>query len=283
MGSVSSMLSLQGQPAPESAPRFTFAATVEQVLMVASVFFVLAANRPFFAAAMHGHDVADASTWGFVLALGTLLMSAHFLMMALVANRWTLKPVLAVLIVATAVATYFMARYSVYFDATMVRNVLRTDPGEARELLSPALLPHLLLYAVLPLALLARVRIVNRPLLRAVLVRALALLLAAAASVASVLAASQPFASLMRNHREVRYLITPGNVVWSLGAVSPVIAILRPARGSPRTSSGRTTRPSASVIASPRWSAPRSGPFGTPSRVATSTSKRPGRSGSTSA
>jgi len=104
---------------------------------------------------MHGHDPADPATWGFVLALATLLTSAHFLMMALVANRWTLKPVLAVLIVATALATYFMARYSVYFDATMVRNVLRTDVGEARELLSPALLPHLLLYAVLPLVLLA--------------------------------------------------------------------------------------------------------------------------------
>jgi len=209
----------RGLPAPEAPSRFTFNASVEQVLVVASVFFVLAANRPFFAAAMHGHDPADPATWGFVLALATLLTSAHFLMMALVANRWTLKPVLAVLIVATALATYFMARYSVYFDATMVRNVLRTDPSEARELLSLTLLPHLLLYAVLPLVLLARVRIVNRPLLRAGLVRALALLLAVAAAVASVLAASQPFASLMRNHREVRYLITPGNVVWSLGAV----------------------------------------------------------------
>jgi len=221
MAAVSPVLPPPAQrvPAPEAATRFTYAATVEQVLIVASVFFTLAANRPFFAAAMHGHDPASASTWGFLVALGVLLASAHFLLMALVANRWTLKPVLVVLVVATALATYYMGRYSIYFDATMMRNVLRTDFGEARELISLPLLPHLLLYAALPLALLWRVRVVNRPLLRATLVRVGALLVAVAAAVASLLAASQPFASLMRNHHEVRYLITPGSVVWSLGAV----------------------------------------------------------------
>ncbi|HEU5295021.1 MAG TPA: DUF1705 domain-containing protein, partial [Burkholderiaceae bacterium] len=202
-----------------SAPRLTFTATVEQVLLVASVFFVLAANRPFFGAAMHGHALGEPSTWGFLLAVATLLGSAHFLMLALVANRWTLKPVLAALIVASAVASYFMARYSIYLDATMMRNVLRTDVDEARELLSPALLPHLLLYAALPVALLWRVRVVQHPLLRATLVRLAALLIATVTALAALLAASQPLASLLRNHREVRYLITPGNVVWSLGAV----------------------------------------------------------------
>src|SRR5512139_2152152 len=196
MAGVSSVLPTpQPVAARDPTPRFTVSATVEQVLVAASVCFVLVANRPFFAAAMRGHDAADPATWGFVLAMGVLLASAHFLLMALVANRWTLKPLLAVLIVTTALASHYMARYSVYFDATMMRNVLRTDFGEARELLSPALLLHLLLYAALPLALLARVRIVNRPLPRAALVRIGALLLAAGAAVASLLAASQPFAS----------------------------------------------------------------------------------------
>src|SRR5262245_6812038 len=101
MAGVSSVWSPQRLPAPATPQRFTFTASVEQVLVVASVFFVLAANRSFFAAAMHGHDPADPATWGFGLALGTLLTSAHFLLLALVATRWTLKPVLAVLIVAS--------------------------------------------------------------------------------------------------------------------------------------------------------------------------------------
>jgi len=216
------MLSMSSAPpvqAPSALSRFTIPATVEQVLLVAAVFFALAANRPFLSAALHGHDRAEPSTWGFALAVVVLLAAAHFVLMALVANRWTLKPLLALLIVVSASATYYMARYGIYFDATMVRNVLRTDVGEARELLAPALLPHLLLYAVLPLLLLWRVRVVNRPLLRAALVRLGALAIAIVACVAALLTVFQPFASLMRNHREVRYLITPGNVVWALGAV----------------------------------------------------------------
>ncbi|HEX6017397.1 MAG TPA: phosphoethanolamine--lipid A transferase [Burkholderiaceae bacterium] len=205
--------------APDSTSRFTFNATVEQVLLVASVFFVLAANRPFFAAALRGQQIASPAAWGLVAALGVMVAGAHFLMMALVANRWTLKPVLALLILVSALASYFMVRYGVYFDATMVRNVLRTDFGEARELVSPALWLHLLLYAALPLALLWRVRLVRHPLLRSALVRAGAMGAAALAVVGSVLSVSQPFASLMRNHHEVRYLITPGAAVWSLGAV----------------------------------------------------------------
>lgn len=239
------MSSTQPLAAPSAAAPtcFTIAATVEQVLLVASVFFVLAANRPFFAAALRGHEANTPSTWGFVVAVVALLVAAHFLLMALVANRWTLKPVLAVLIVATAFATYFMARYNVYVDATMMRNVLRTDVGEARELLAPTLLPYLLLYAVLPLLLLWRVRLVNRSLLRATLVRLGAMLLAVLACVAALLAVFQPFASLMRNHREVRYLITPGNVVWSLSSV--LVSETRTA-AKPRQPIGLDARPGPS-------------------------------------
>ena len=241
------MLPMLSRPPVSVTPqRLTIAATVEQVLLVASVFFVLAANRPFFAAVLRGHEANTPSTWGFLIAMATLLAAAHFLLMAFVANRWTVKPVLAVLIVATALATYYIARYNVYLDAAMMRNVLRTDFGEARELLAPTLLPHLLLYAVLPLLLLWRVRLVNHPLMRATLVRLGAMVLAVLACAAALLAVFQPFASLMRNRHEVRYLITPGNAVWSLGAV--LVAETRGA-ARPRQAIGLDAKPG------PGWAA----------------------------
>jgi lipid A ethanolaminephosphotransferase len=46
-----------------------------------------------------------------------------------------------------------------------------------------------------------------------------ALLLALAVLVGALLAVYQPMSSLMRNQKELRYLITPGNVLWSLGVV----------------------------------------------------------------
>jgi lipid A ethanolaminephosphotransferase len=238
------MPSLQPVPLPPArAPRLTITASVESVLLVASAFFALAANRAFFAAALQGHEPTDPATWGFAIAVAALLMALHFILMALVCYRWTLKPVLALLIVITAFATYYMDRYGVFFDAAMVRNVLRTDIGEARELLTPALLPHLLLYAVLPLLLLSRVRLLQRPLLRALLARAGWLLAALAVAVAALLAVFQPFASLLRNQRDVRYLVTPGNVVFALGTV-----LARETRGAakPRAAIGLDAKPGPS-------------------------------------
>ncbi len=231
------------QHAPAArADRFVIPATVEQVLLAASVFWALAANRLFFNAALHGRDGASAATWGFAFGVVVLLVTVHFLLLALVCNRWTVKPVLAVLIVATALAAHYMGRFGVYLDPSMLRNVLHTDVSEVRELLAPALLWQLLLNALLPLLLLWRVRIVRHRWPRAALVRTGMLLGAAVTAALTLVAVFQPMAALMRNHREVRYLITPANMVWSIGAVA-----VADAKGAaqPRQPIGLDARPAA--------------------------------------
>ncbi|WP_324568577.1 phosphoethanolamine--lipid A transferase [Accumulibacter sp.] len=200
--------------------RFTIPASVEGVLLVASVFWALTANRSFFSAAVQDRPLSDVHTWGFALALGVLLVAVHFLLLALVTNRWTVKPLLAVLIVATAIAAHFMQSYGVYLDPSMLRNVVRTDVAEARELVSWGLLPPLAVYAALPLILLWRVDIVRRPWPRAFVIRAVAVLLAAATAAVALLLVFQPLSSMMRKHKEVRYLITPANYLWSLASVA---------------------------------------------------------------
>ena len=194
--------------------------TVESLLLVASVFWAVTANSGFFSAALRDRSSADPTTWGFALALGLLLMSLHFLLLGLVCNRWTVKPVLVVLIISTAVATHFMQSFGVYLDPSMLRNTMRTDIAEARELWSWRLLPHLLAFAVLPLLVLWRVRLVQRPWLRATAVRVGALLLSVVVFVGVLLLVFQSFSSLMRNHKEIRYLATPANYLWSIAAVA---------------------------------------------------------------
>jgi len=209
------------RPPSESAEgaRFTFPATVNQLLLAASLFWALAANHLLLGQALQNRALAEPQTWGFALALIVLLTSLHYLLLAPLVNRWTVKPLLAVLIVVTAFAVHFMQAYGVYLDPSMMRNVLRTDVAEARELLSWSLLPHLLVYAAAPLLLLSRVRIVRRPWLRASAWRLGSALLAGVVLVATLMAVFQPFASLMRNHRELRYLATPANVLWSVASV----------------------------------------------------------------
>ena len=134
----------------------------------------------------------------------------------LLATRLTVKPLLSVLLLCTAFASWYMDRYSIYLDRAMLRNVLATNVHEARELLVWGMVPHLLLFGALPVALVWWAKIKRRSLRRALTMRLGWIAGAFVMGVVSLLLVFADFASLMRNHREVRYLLTPGNVVVGL-------------------------------------------------------------------
>ena len=193
--------------------------TVEQLMLAAALYWAVVANGGFLAGVLAGRAWGDPATWGFGLAMGVLLVALHLLLMALVANRWTVKPLLWLLLPVAAVSSYYIDTFGIYLDPSMLRNVLRTDPSEAGELLNPSLWWHLLLVAGLPMLLLRWVRVRRHPWGRATLERAGWIVAAALLSLGAVLAVFQSLSSLMRQHKELRYLITPANALWSTGRV----------------------------------------------------------------
>ncbi len=157
-------------------------------------------------------DLSDLLPFAGLLIAVTAL---QFAVLALLLTRRTVRPVLAVLFVATAFATFYMDRYSVFINPEMLQNVLHTDWPEARELLTPALGLHLLLYAGLPLFLLSRIRIRQRPMSRALGVRLLTVAAALALTALVIFPQFRTVSSLVRNHREARHLVTPTNYLSS--------------------------------------------------------------------
>jgi lipid A ethanolaminephosphotransferase len=200
-------------------PRFSFSITCEQLLWAASLFFAFSANRLFLVGALDSRNPAAAATWGLMGALVVMLVCVHYLVLAPLAHRRFFKPLLALLLVATALATHFMQTYGVVLDPSMVRNALRTDVAETRELLSWMLLVHVAVYALLPLALLWRVQLRAQPWPRALGLRLLGMALALALLVPATLSIYQPLSAMMRNQKSLRYQVTPANLVWSLGSV----------------------------------------------------------------
>jgi len=225
----------------EALPRIP--ASTEQVVAAASLFWVLAANRGFVGAALHQRPPGEASTWIFAGALLVMLWALHTLLLLPLATRRTIKPAVAVLTLMAASGSYFVAAYGVVLDPSMLRNVLRTDPAEARELLTVDFALHMLLYAALPLVLLWRARISPRPWQRALLAKSLLAATAFLVLVGGVWASFQPLSSWMRNQREARYLITPANIVWSASRV-----LAADARGAtqPREAIGSDASPGPS-------------------------------------
>jgi lipid A ethanolaminephosphotransferase len=192
---------------------------VETLALGASLFFALACNGPLWAALLAGREPAAPSTWAFAAGCFVALVALQGLLLLVLLNRYTAKPLLALLLAATAFAVYYMRKYGVFLDPTMLRNVLHTDMHEARELLGWGLLPQLLLYAGLPLLFLAWVQLKRERWTRALALRAAWLLVAFVAAAGAIWSVFQDLSSLMRNQKEVRYLVTPGNYLVSLASV----------------------------------------------------------------
>lgn len=213
--------------------------SIERLALIASAFFTLFCNGAFFHAvaatgAMHG-----AHGWLTLLCLVVMIGALNMLLLCLLLNRWTAKPLLTLLLLVTAVAAHFMSRYTIYLDPDMLRNILHTDGKESGELVSPGMLPSLFVLGVLPAMLLWRVRLRHRPLPRALLVRVVCVVLSLLVACGAALASFQDLSALMRNHKEVRHLVTPGNYIVSLVRV---LHHDRAERNRPRTPVGLDAR-----------------------------------------
>jgi len=192
---------------------------IETLALIASIFFALACNGLFWRSSFAGREFGQLGTWLFAGELFVALVMLHFILLSLMFNRWTAKPLLTLLTVVTAFATYYMSTFTVFLDPSMLRNVLRTDVKEASELFNAGMLPHLVLYAVLPLLFLSRVHLRLDSFRRSTLARLLAIALAIVVGAGALLLGFHELAPLMRNHKEIRYLITPGNYLYSIAKV----------------------------------------------------------------
>ncbi len=188
----------------------------ETLLAVTAVFILLSGNGPFWRAALDARLWSEPGTWLFAAAVFTALSAFYVAVTAVLANRYTVRPLLAVLLLVTAAAAYYMDRYVIYLDRAMLRNILATQYKEASELLGWGMAGHVLLFGALPAALLWWPTLKRRPWGRAAVVRLGWIVGATALGVASLLLVFADFASLMRNRKEIRHLITPGNIVASL-------------------------------------------------------------------
>ncbi|MBC8027934.1 MAG: DUF1705 domain-containing protein [Steroidobacteraceae bacterium] len=88
-----------------------------------------------------------------VSALFAFLLGALCLLVAiftLLAHRYTIKPLALLLTIASAAATYFIAKYNVAIDSSMIRNTIHTDPTEIGQLLSWQMIPYVVFLMIVP-------------------------------------------------------------------------------------------------------------------------------------
>jgi lipid A ethanolaminephosphotransferase len=188
---------------------------VEWITLLVCIYMAAVLNDSFWHAAMAGKPFNAPGTWRFFIGTFVAMTALHFSLLVCIANRWIVKPLLSALLIATAMAAYYMDRYAVFMDTNMLGNILHTEYKEARELVTAGFVWHVLLLSIPPIALLLKLRIVRQPWKRAALIRALSLFGSIGLAACGMLFAFRDLSALMRNQKEVRYLVTPGNYLYA--------------------------------------------------------------------
>ena len=189
---------------------------VETLLLVILAWMMATMNGAWWSAVGAGRDWSQPANWLFVAACFVALTLLHFALLAPLSNRWTVRPLLSLLVVVSAVSSYYMHEFAVILDPTMIQNVLRTDAHEAGDLLTPGMFAWVVALSALPLAMIWIVRLERVPPLRAFFTRTAAVAGALVLGVVAILPISRDITSFMRNQREARYLITPSNYLYGL-------------------------------------------------------------------
>ena len=196
--------------------RFSFTLSRNALTMLVALWLMLTMNLPFWRTVWKGVSGWENDSLLFLLSLPVFVWIWLYILLSLLAWGRTTKIVLALVVLVSAAASYFMNSYGIVIDYSMLMNVVQTDTAEASELLTWRMLGWLLLFAGLPIFLISRVRLLNRGWKRETTRKfgSMALLLVCFFGV--VMSFYQPYASLLRNNREVRLMLVPSNVVGAV-------------------------------------------------------------------
>ncbi|HTJ97816.1 MAG TPA: sulfatase-like hydrolase/transferase, partial [Rhodocyclaceae bacterium] len=196
-----------------------FSLRSETLILLVTLFLMTTANTNFWRTLLAQRSFSEFGTWRFLIAIFIALTALHFLAIGIFAIGRGLRIVLSVLVVLSTITAYHMQHYGIVLDPTMVRNVLHTDWHEARELLNADMFVYLLL-AVVPVIFVWSINLQARTFRRALVARLISLGVALLVGVGALLFAYQDFGSAMRTQKGIRYMLTPGNVIWSLARVA---------------------------------------------------------------
>lgn len=176
----------------------------------------LVCNVPFYQkiSLLSAYQGADA--WLFVAASAALLWAYFNLVFQWLAWGPIAKPLLSVLLLCSALCTYFIQSYGVGIDAGQITNMMETDVHEVQDLLSWQMLGYLVGLGLLPIAVMLLLRTSAQPARAAIKMRLLAstMSLVIAGLVAFFYAAD--YAYIFREHREVRHWVVPHNYLAGL-------------------------------------------------------------------
>jgi lipid A ethanolaminephosphotransferase len=182
------------------------------LILLTSLYIALADNSLFWSALAQRLDLLSLDGFGFAVTFFALMSGILALLLLVLGQGVLLKPVLILFLITSSLLAYFNG-IGVVVDDSMIRNMLETiadrNTNEAAELLSAPLLWHVLLFGVLPSALVAGAKVRQTRPLRELLSRTSYALGIVVVIAALVMVNFKYLTYFSRENRDLRVMLTP--------------------------------------------------------------------------
>jgi lipid A ethanolaminephosphotransferase len=154
---------------------------------------------------------------GFFL-VGLFLAIALF---TLLAHKYTIKVFSIFIIIASTLSTYFIAKYNVAIDDSMVSNTLHTNTSESLTLFSTNMIPYLLFLSVIPIIIIIKTKIVFYKPVKHLLTSLLTFCISIAISISFVyLAFNSIHVAGNKSEKYILYQLVPVNFLFAIGGIA---------------------------------------------------------------
>lgn len=184
------------------------------LIVLVSVFLMAFDNRAFFANITDVYPV-NLDNVAFLASLAVVFGAALVVILSLVCYRYTIKPVLILVLMLSSFAAYFMDSYNTVIDTDMLRNVAQTNVSEASDLMSVTLVLYVVLLGILPSLFVARVKVTTGTFRRDILSTVKLASISLGIGVLLIVIFSNFYASFIREHKILRYYANPSFYIVS--------------------------------------------------------------------
>lgn len=188
--------------------------TSSKLIVLMSLFFVTFMNKSFFSNVISIYPLIQKNIL-FLASLAVVLSCVIIFLLSLVCYRYTIKPILIILLLISSCTSYFMDSYNVVIDHSMIQNIVKTDMAESIDLMSLKLLIYLIFLGLLPSILIYKTNIKYAPIKKEFIARVKLSLLSFISIIAVMLMFSSFYASFLREHKPLRYYTNPTYYIYS--------------------------------------------------------------------
>lgn len=187
------------------------------LIVLTTIFFIVFDNLTFFQEVLKVYPLSGFQSTLFILSLALVFTCVNIVILSLLCYKYTIKPVLIILLLLSAGSAYFMDSYQVIIDDVMIDNILKTDRGEAFDLVSIKQFLYLFLLGVLPAIWIYKVPLVESSFKKAVISRLSLIAISLIIAVVTILSLGDFYASFLRENKSLRNYANPSYYIYSVG------------------------------------------------------------------